>query len=66
MVYLYNQATEELVGEINEDELQFMIDQMEEEFDQGSGLFDYKDGDRLFLTEWWFPPFNFAAKRGAR
>ena len=31
MVYLYNQATEELLGEINEDELQFMIDQMEEE-----------------------------------
>jgi processive 1,2-diacylglycerol beta-glucosyltransferase len=31
MVYLYNQATEELLGEINEDELQFLIDQMEEE-----------------------------------
>jgi hypothetical protein len=31
MVYLYNQSTEELLGEINEDELQFLIDQMEEE-----------------------------------
>jgi processive 1,2-diacylglycerol beta-glucosyltransferase len=31
MVYLYNQATDELLGEISEDELQFLIDQMEEE-----------------------------------
>lgn len=31
MVYLYNKATEELLGEIDEGELQFMIDQMEEE-----------------------------------
>lgn len=31
MVYLYNQATQELLGEISEDELQFLIDQMEEE-----------------------------------
>jgi hypothetical protein len=31
MVYLYNQSSDELLGEINEDELQFLIDQMEEE-----------------------------------
>jgi processive 1,2-diacylglycerol beta-glucosyltransferase len=31
MVYLYNQDTEQLLGEISEDELQFLIDQMEEE-----------------------------------
>jgi len=31
MVYLYNQATDELLGEISEDELQFLIDQMEED-----------------------------------
>lgn len=31
MVYLYNQSSGDLIGEINEDELQFMIDQMEEE-----------------------------------
>ena len=31
MVTLYNQATEELLGEISEDELKFLIDQMEEE-----------------------------------
>ena len=31
MVYLYNKATQELLGEIDEGELQFMIDQMEEE-----------------------------------
>ena len=31
MVYLYNQTTQELLGEISEDELQFLIDQMEEE-----------------------------------
>lgn len=31
MVYLYKQATGELLGEISEDELQFLIDQMEEE-----------------------------------
>jgi hypothetical protein len=31
MVYLYNQATDELLGEISEDELKFLIDQMEEE-----------------------------------
>jgi len=31
MVYLYNQSSGDLIGEINEEELQFMIDQMEEE-----------------------------------
>ena len=31
MVYLYNQSTNELLGEISDDELQFLIDQMEEE-----------------------------------
>lgn len=31
MVYLYNKNTEELLGEIDEDELQFLVDQMEEE-----------------------------------
>ena len=31
MVYLYNKNTEELLGEIDENELQFLIDQMEEE-----------------------------------
>jgi hypothetical protein len=31
MVYLYNQNPQELLGEISEDELQFLIDQMEEE-----------------------------------
>lgn len=31
MVYLYNQTTNDLIGEITEEELQFLIDQMEEE-----------------------------------
>lgn len=31
MVYLYNQTTNDLIGEITDDELQFLIDQMEEE-----------------------------------
>lgn len=31
MVYLYNKNTDELIGEIDEDELQFLVDQMEEE-----------------------------------
>ncbi|MGW8225323.1 MAG: galactosyldiacylglycerol synthase [Anaerolineales bacterium] len=31
MVYLYNKADNQLIGEIDEDELQFLIDQMEEE-----------------------------------
>jgi hypothetical protein len=31
MVNLYNKSTGDLIGEINEDELQFLIDQMEEE-----------------------------------
>jgi len=31
MVYLYNKSTGDLLGEIGEDELQFLIDQMEEE-----------------------------------
>jgi processive 1,2-diacylglycerol beta-glucosyltransferase len=31
MVNLYNQTTGDLIGEISEDELQFLIDQMEEE-----------------------------------
>jgi len=31
MVYLYNEKTDELIGEISDDELQFLIDQMEEE-----------------------------------
>lgn len=31
MVYLYNKADNQLIGEIGEDELQFLIDQMEEE-----------------------------------
>ena len=31
MVYLYNKSTGELLGEISESELQFLIDQMEEE-----------------------------------
>jgi len=31
MVYLYNQASDELLGEISKGELQFLIDQMEEE-----------------------------------
>ena len=31
MVYIYNKSTGELLGEINDDELQFLIDQMEEE-----------------------------------
>lgn len=31
MVYLYNKSTGDLLGEISEDELQFLIDQMEEE-----------------------------------
>ena len=31
MVYLYNKNTEQLIGEIDENELQFLIDQMEEE-----------------------------------
>lgn len=31
MVYLYNKSTGELLGEISESELQYLIDQMEEE-----------------------------------
>jgi hypothetical protein len=31
MVYLYNKNTEQLLGEIDENELQFLVDQMEEE-----------------------------------
>lgn len=31
MVYLYNKSTGELLGEVSESELQFLIDQMEEE-----------------------------------
>jgi hypothetical protein len=31
MVYLYDKADNQLIGEIGEDELQFLIDQMEEE-----------------------------------
>lgn len=31
MVNLYNKSTGKLIGEINQDELQFLIDQMEEE-----------------------------------
>lgn len=31
MVYLYNQTTNDLIGEITDEELQFLIDQMEEE-----------------------------------
>lgn len=31
MVYLYNKSTGDLLGEINDEELQFLIDQMEEE-----------------------------------
>jgi hypothetical protein len=31
MVYLYNKTTGDLLGEIGEDDLQFLIDQMEEE-----------------------------------
>jgi hypothetical protein len=31
MVYLYDKGTDQLIGEIGEDELQFLIDQMEEE-----------------------------------
>jgi hypothetical protein len=31
MVYLYNKSTESLLGEIDENELQFLVDQMEEE-----------------------------------
>lgn len=31
MVYLYNKSTGDLLGEIDESELQYLIDQMEEE-----------------------------------
>ncbi len=31
MVFIYNKTTSDLVGEIGEDDLQFLIDQMEEE-----------------------------------
>jgi hypothetical protein len=31
MVFIYNKSTNDLVGEIGEDDLQFLIDQMEEE-----------------------------------
>ena len=31
MVYIYNKATSNLIGEIGEEDLQFLIDQMEEE-----------------------------------
>jgi hypothetical protein len=31
MVYLYNKNTQQLLGEIDDNELQFLVDQMEEE-----------------------------------
>ena len=31
MVFVYNKATNDLIGEIGEEDLQFLIDQMEEE-----------------------------------
>lgn len=31
MVYIYNKTTSDLIGEISEQDLQFLIDQMEEE-----------------------------------
>lgn len=31
MVFIYNKTTSDLIGEIGEDDLQFLIDQMEEE-----------------------------------
>lgn len=31
MVFIYNKSTKDLIGEIEEDDLQFLIDQMEEE-----------------------------------
>jgi len=31
MVYLYNKSTDDLIGEISESELQYLVDQMEEE-----------------------------------
>jgi hypothetical protein len=31
MVYIYDKSTKDLIGEIEEDDLQFLIDQMEEE-----------------------------------
>jgi ABC-type uncharacterized transport system substrate-binding protein len=31
MVYIYNKSSNDLIGEISEDDLQFLIDQMEEE-----------------------------------
>ena len=31
MVFIYNKSTNDLIGEIGEDDLQFLIDQMEEE-----------------------------------
>ena len=31
MVFIYNKTTNDLIGEIGEDDLQFLIDQMEEE-----------------------------------
>lgn len=31
MVYVYNKSTGDLLGEIGEDDLQFLIDQLEEE-----------------------------------
>lgn len=31
MVFIYNKSTKDLIGEIDEDDLQFLIDQMEEE-----------------------------------
>lgn len=31
MVYIYNKATSDLIGEIGEEDLQFLVDQMEEE-----------------------------------
>lgn len=31
MVFIYNKLTKDLIGEIEEDDLQFLIDQMEEE-----------------------------------
>lgn len=31
MVYIYNKATSDMIGEIGEEDLQFLVDQMEEE-----------------------------------
>ena len=51
MVYLYNKSTGDLLGEISEDELQFLIDQMEEESTKDKDYSITNMGIEYFATQ---------------